>query len=64
MAPIQNAQGFNNGFMGRELSSHNGHYRMHKADQTQYVPSQNNVFRTGSSEVKFTALNASNHKGF
>ena len=35
---------------------------MNKADQNQHAPSQNNVFRTGSSEVKFLTIN-SNHKG-
>lgn len=62
MAPIKSPQGFSHGLMERELSSHNGNYLMNKADQNQYAPSQNNVFRTGSSEVKFSAIN-SNHKG-
>jgi hypothetical protein len=62
MVPIKSPHGFSHGLTGRELSSHNGNYLMNKADQNQHTPSQNNVFMTGSSEVKFSAMNSS-HKG-
>lgn len=53
--------------MIREPSYQVDEFSRFKTNQAHYVPLQNNVFRTGSSQVKFATSNASsthNHKGF